>query len=194
MKINKYEVDFKQSFVYVLRSTTKASDFEDKELVEFFEGSYDNDSNEYYLMFISMINSVFTHMAKTFVMSRGTFFENCQKDVNIKDKVKIHSGNYSTFLCFCFQHGYIKRLREPTGRKGGVYQIIDPDIVKKMNELQGQMFFQEQESFVLNAYDNNLKIKPENMTEKDLPTMKVDSKANFLAKLDKELPKKASKK
>jgi hypothetical protein len=185
MKSGKFKKGFKQTFVYILRCTTKVDDFKDDDLNIFFKEAYEDIDNDFYLMFMSMINSVFTHMSKTFIMSRKTLYYICLNDLNLPRDIKVHSGNYSTFLSFCFEKGYITRLREPTGRKGGVYQIVDVDIVKKLNEIQGKMFFQEQEDYVLKAYDSNEVIEGyQDVTEDELVGTKQDRRAKLLKRLE----------
>jgi len=185
MDAGSFKKDFKQIFVYVLKTTTKVDDFKDNDLNIFFKEAYEDIDNDFYLMFISMINSVFTHMSKTFIMSRRTMYYICYHDVNLPRKIKLHSCNYSTFLSFCFEKGYIARLREPTGRKGGVYQIIDVGIVKKLNETQGKMFFQEQEDYVIKAYDSNEVIEGyQDVTEDELVGTKQDRRAKLLKRLE----------
>lgn len=189
MKFKTFKGYFKQNFVYILRHCTKVGSFKKDDLNEFFEEGY-KETDEFSLMFTSLINSVFTHMSKTFIMSRATLYYSCYHDPNLKEKLKIHSGNYSTFLSFCFENGILKRLREPTGRKGGVYQISDPDIVKKMYEIQSQIFFEEQEEYVTRAYDSNEKLiydKP--LKSEDLPTVKEEYKASFIKRINEALPK-----
>lgn len=191
MKAGSFKKDFKQTFVYILKSSTKIGDFKDNDLNIFFKEAYEDIDNDFYLMFISLINSVFTHMSKTFIMSRTTMYYVCYHDTNLPKKIKIHSGNYSTFLSFCFEKGYIARLREPTGRKGGVYQIIDVDIVKKLNEIQGKMFFQEQEDYVIKAYDSNDIIEGyQDVTEDELVGTKEERRSELLNKLNQKIKEK----
>lgn len=186
MDANDFKKDFKQTFVYVLKTTTLVGDFKYDDLNQFFEESYaDDDNSEHYHMWISLLNSVFTHMSKTFIVSRATMYYLCYHDMNRKTRMKIHANNYSTFLSLCFERGYIKRLREPTGRRGGVYQIISPKVVSKLNEIQGKIFFEEQEKYVLNAYDSNGSEDFE-LTESCLPGTKEERRAKLLERLEKD--------
>jgi hypothetical protein len=185
---SKYERVFKQPFVYVLKATTKAGDFKYKELNDFFTYSNKDDQSDYYYMFMSLVNSVFTHMAKTFIISRSTLFHLCNKDLNNIRQIKVHANNYSTFLSFCFENGYLIRLREPTAKKGGVYQISDPDIVKQLNEIQGKMFFEEQEAYVIKAYDSGSLTEDDDLSEEDkLPGTKEERRAKFSERIDKAM-------
>jgi hypothetical protein len=110
MDASKYKKDFKQTFVYVLKATTKVGDFKHDDINDFFKESYKDVHNDYHQMFLSLINSVFTHMSKTFIMSRSSTYHMCYHDPNVSNKIKVHANNYSTFLSFCFEKGYIKFL------------------------------------------------------------------------------------
>lgn len=187
MDASKYKKDFKQTFVYVLKATTKIGDFKHDDINDFFRESYKDIHNEYHQMFLSLINSVFTHMSKTFIMSRSSAYHMCYHDSNVPNKIKLHANNYSTFLSFCFEKGYIKRLREPTGRRGGVYQIVDAMIVKKLNEIQGKMFFKEQEEYVINAYDSNESLDDfSDFNEMSLPGTKEERRAKLVERISKQ--------
>lgn len=187
MDANKYKSDFKQTFVYVLKVTTRVGDFKYEDINEFFSESYKDIHNEYHQMFISLINSVFTHMSKTFIMSRSSAYYMCYHDPNPVKKIKVHANNYSTFLSFCFEKGYLKRLREPTGRRGGVYQVSDSMIVKKLNEIQGKMFFEQQEEYVINAYDSNESMEDfAEINESSLPGTKEERRNKLLERISKQ--------
>jgi hypothetical protein len=108
---------------------------------------------------------VFTHMARTFLFSKRTLSSMIKNDVNITQDIKIHYGSYKRFLSRCMDAGFIIRIKEPTKTKAGVYQLIEEDACKKLNEVQGQAFFKEQEDFVISIYNktsesDNLDIKP----------------------------------
>lgn len=184
MDANEFKKEFKQAFVYVLKATTKVGDFKYEDVNKFFREAYEGNETDLYYMWLSMINSAFTHMSKTFIISRATMYYLCYHDPNVKSKIKVHANNYSTFLSLCFEKGYIKRLREPTGRRGGVYQIIHPKVVQKMNEIQGMMFFEDQEKYVLNVYDSSIE-DGDNLNEDSLVGTKEERKKKLLDKITK---------
>jgi len=164
MKKNRAVGIFKRQFTSVLENTTDLSDIHDLDHKEYLEGFYVEKDKDI-VMYGSLINSIFTHMAKTFLLSKRTLFDMISSDVNVTQDIKIHYGSYKRFLSRCISGGFIVRIKEPTRTKAGVYQLVDEEACKKLNEIQSLAFFKEQEEFVLSVY-NKSAVNEEEVKEK----------------------------
>ena len=113
VKKNKQIGTFKRQFTSVLEDTVPVHEIEDIELKEYLEGFYIERDKDI-VMYGSLINSIFTHMAKTFLFSKRTLYNMIKSDVNITQDIKIHYGSYKRFLSRCISAGFIVRIKEPT--------------------------------------------------------------------------------
>jgi hypothetical protein len=167
---------FKRQFTSVLENTTALSDIDDLELKEYLEGFY-TEKDKDIVMYGALINSIFTHMAKTFLFSKRTLYNMVSSDVNITQDIRIHYGSYKRFLSRCISAGFIVRIKEPTRTKAGVYQLIEEEACKKLNEIQSLAFFKEQEEFVLSIYNKSAIFEEDNENKKSFADKIKDLKS-----------------
>lgn len=61
--------------------------------------------------------------------------------------------------------GHFERIREPLGRKAGVYKLICPDILDVLFKLHSTEFFKMQEDKVIAYYDGEKQSSSMSMRE-----------------------------
>ena len=106
----------------------------------------------------TIVNAIFCQHKKTFILTWRSLNELLSLDENTKTNTT-QTKTYKMILSFLFKKNIIKILRQSTRSKGGVYQLIDSEIVKLLHEhtikerLNVGDFYEAQEMSVLDYYD-----------------------------------------
>lgn len=131
--------------------TSDVNDFELSEVGTFLRYGYSsNDPNESKI--VTLINAIFTHHSQTFMLTKKSYVDLIEKDTNSKYK-SLNSLEYKNLIRIMLTSGHFERIREPIGRKAGVYKLVCPDILDVLHKLHSAEFFKMQEEKVTAYYD-----------------------------------------
>jgi len=162
----------------ILTNTTLLKDISNSNLRLFLEGGYNNPQLHVKLL-TSMINSVFTQKTPVFLMSYRSSKKLFKNDVNLID-IKLWPDMYKYYKLSLHQSGILVTLRNPVGKKSGVYKINNPVITSILEECLGIDYLKTQEEGILEFYDTS-DLEPEDLTQKS-----KDSRAKWNKILKKE--------
>lgn len=112
----------------------------------------------------SIFNALLTQRRTTFLFSRRVFEELLRRDPN-QERKTLNGQFYKTFIAELLQNKVFIKHRDSskpgeTGdRKGAIFEIIDREIVKKVAELVGIEYLEEQRRVTIEFYDSFGKFK-----------------------------------
>ncbi|MDD5650837.1 MAG: hypothetical protein PHF86_10560 [Candidatus Nanoarchaeia archaeon] len=149
----------------------KVESFTNSEIIDFLNFFYKQEDSVVNLMG-TFFNSIFTHKKQSFIFSKRIMNRLAQIDFNLKFKTFSYE-TYKDMMKRLFTHDYLVRIREPQGKRAGVYKILDPDIVRILYEIakdeyQGvtpQEYFESQEMAAVDFYDIKGKKVDENIED-----------------------------
>lgn len=104
----------------------------------------------------SLINSLFTHQASTFMYTRRSLIELLKEDSNHSHK-SIDYKQFNILRSTMLNNGIFTCLREPTNNKSGVFKLINKELLDILVEQIGKDFLEAKEKRVLEYYDNGKK-------------------------------------
>lgn len=136
-----------------LKQTTKnIESFEIDEVVDALKKGYSNKDPNCVKM-ATLFNSIFTHHAQTFMLTRRSLCDIIKNDEN-STYCNINSTEYKLMLSLMIKSEHFQCLRLPKGRRAGVYKVVQPDLVKNLHKLHNIEWFQLQEKKVCEYYDS----------------------------------------
>lgn len=142
----------KQSDLVTLNQTSLVEDFKDEDLRKQLKVGYEGTTIERRFL-ATLVNSIFTQKSRVFIMSCRGISNLMKNDPNGNGK-GIDSQDYRSNKRRLHAGNYIETLRNPKGRKAGVYKLIHPPLVELLNKLCSEEFFEAQEKSVLDFYDS----------------------------------------
>jgi len=136
----------------LLKETTKdLADFKLEEVKDCLTDMYKHPSPLTRRM-ASVFNSIFTHHAQTFLLTKKSLIDLLNQD-DLQDKKNISGQDYKLFIFKLTNNGHFDVLRRPTGNKSGVYKLVQKDFVKQLHNLHSADWFDNQEQKVVDYYD-----------------------------------------
>jgi len=144
---------------FFLISTSLASDLDarvgmkdDRTGLPFFERMYSFPNPEIKRT-TTLLNALFTQKKQTFMMTREYCIKLMKEDVN--HNLSLGHGGYSKWMAQVSDDSqFFKTLRPPTGSKAGVYQLIQPALVKELHRLAAEDYYKAEEKAILDFYES----------------------------------------
>jgi hypothetical protein len=143
------------------------------DVIDSLVDAYHSDSPNYIRM-ATLMNSIFTHHAQTFMLTRRSFNDLIKLDTN-SEYDGINGVEYGVLLKLMINTSHFKCLRKPSGNRAGVYKIVHLGIVEALYSLHSKEWFELQEKKVCEYYDKKdnkipdcKKIKPKNKTYREI--------------------------
>jgi hypothetical protein len=115
--------------------------------------------DSYEVRMVSVLNSIFTHHAQTFLLTKKSLTELLEQDIYVKKK-SINTATYKCFMNMLNNNGHFECLRKPSNNKSGVYKLIQKDLVENLYKLHSAEWFKSQEQKVIDYYDETNKEQP----------------------------------
>lgn len=156
-------------------------DFNHKDIVDLLKFFYEPDAKMANLT-ATFLNSIFSTNHKVFMISKSIFAKLINKDENHNYR-SLGTNEYRTLLSILHSEEIIQCLHKPIGRKAGLYEIIDKDIVQMLHTKQSVEFFNKQKEELMKQYELYLNTEKFEVKQKKEETTWEDIKNSpeFLA-------------
>jgi hypothetical protein len=156
-KKTKVKIDVKEIFPqrlsigHKLVQTWNVEDFDDENITEILKHLYKN-KTRIFNQIGTLFNGLFVHQKVTFMITFRMLETLILNDENISEKT-FSARDYKAIMHYLLGNKIAIVLREPTGRRAGIYKVISDQMLKVFYQLQTKDFFKAQEADTLKIRD-----------------------------------------
>jgi len=133
--------------------------------------------DSYEVRMVSVFNSIFTHHAQTFLLTKKSLAELLKQDQHVKVK-SVNTQSYKCFMRILNNCGSFECLRKPTNNKSGVYKLVEPELVENLYKLHSAEWFRNQEQKVIEYYDETNKVVETQVKRKRMYEVALERMSN----------------
>ena len=145
--------------VIYLYQTVNINKIKSKEVRDFLKDLY-SEEGIFVRVFASVMNAMISQKMITFILSKRLLDNLIQKDSNLERKA-LQSAQYKYFIHQLLKNKILIKLREPSGKKGGVYQLNNEEYLEFVDISYDKI--KKQEDRILRRYDEYEKDKKDRL-------------------------------